>query len=92
VKKEIQTVKKGADPLKAQIKARQEAIKSIATSVTPVWNEFKAAVKKADSSSVQSSLESLVSSSRRINAEKQEIFQLEAAIHDIYEEAQAMLP
>jgi predicted nucleic acid-binding Zn-ribbon protein len=92
VMKRIRTDLDAIDPLKVEIKAKQGAIKTIETGVTPVWNTFKQAVKKGDSGTVHDTLTTLVSLSRQINEEKQKVFNLESRIGDIMSAANAQIP
>ncbi|MDF2958358.1 MAG: hypothetical protein K0S39_93 [Paenibacillus sp.] len=93
-----QTVKKirsnltDIEPLNTQIKAKQSAVRTIETSVTPVWNTFKQGVKKKDAKSVLDTLKSLVSLSREINEEKQKVFNLETEISGILSAVKAQFP
>lgn len=79
-------------PVKVQIKAKQSAIKTIETGVSPVWSTFKQAAKKGDARSTLDTSLSLVSLSRQINEEKQKIFNLDIKISDILTAAKAQMP
>lgn len=80
------------DPVNVQIKARQSAIKTIETGVSPVWSTFKQAVKKGNAKSALDTLISLVSLSRQIIEEKQKVFTLDTKISGILTAAKAQMP
>jgi hypothetical protein len=79
------------NPDNMQIKAKQSAIKTIETGITPVWNTFKQGTKKGDSKSVLDTLASLTSLLRQINEEKQKVFNLETKISNILSTAKEQI-
>ncbi|MEC0231225.1 hypothetical protein [Paenibacillus alba] len=80
------------DPTNAQIKAKQGAIRTTQSSLSPLWSAFKQAAKKADSNGVQSSLASMVTLARQINEENQKIFNLETTISETLTSIQSQMP
>ncbi|UKS26317.1 hypothetical protein LOZ80_33130 [Paenibacillus sp. HWE-109] len=70
------------DPINAQIKAKQGAIKATQNSLSSTWSAFKQAAKKSDPTGVQNSLSSMVSLSRQIIEEEQKIFKLESTVSE----------
>ncbi|WP_159881351.1 hypothetical protein [Paenibacillus puerhi] len=90
--KKVRTVLEGVEPLQAQIKAKQGAVKTIEASMTPVWSSFKQAVQRKEAKSAHSTLASVVSLSSQVNKEKQNLVGLENKISAILASAQAQLP
>ncbi|MEK8126365.1 hypothetical protein WMW72_00395 [Paenibacillus filicis] len=80
------------DPIQAQIKAKQGAVKTIESGAAPVWSSFKQAVKQKDAKTAQSTLASIVSLSRQVNEEKKHIHSLEAKITKVLTAAKTQLP
>ncbi|NEW07912.1 hypothetical protein GK047_18085 [Paenibacillus sp. SYP-B3998] len=90
--KKIRATLADNDQVKTQIKAKKSAIKTIDTSVNPVWSAFKQAVKKEEPTSVLSSLSPLVSLIRQLSDEKQNMYKLETKINDTLAAVKAQLP
>ncbi|KRF30450.1 hypothetical protein [Paenibacillus sp. Soil787] len=90
--KKVRTSLNDIDPINVQIKAKQGAIKTIQTSLSPIWTAFKQGAKKEDTNAVQSSLTSIASLSRQTNAEKESIFKLEMKISDALTGIKAQMP
>ncbi|MCZ8513978.1 hypothetical protein O9H85_16425 [Paenibacillus filicis] len=90
--KRIRGILDDADPIREQIKAKNSAVRTLESSITPAWNGFKQAARKGDSSGVQSSLATAVSLSRQIHSEKQKTYQLEAKISEILSKAGSQIP
>jgi peptidoglycan hydrolase CwlO-like protein len=80
------------EPLHAQIKAKQSAVKTIESGASPVWSAFKKAVKQKDAKNAQSSLSSIVSLTRQVNDEKRNLYNLETKISKILSAAKGQLP
>jgi hypothetical protein len=79
------------DPINVQIKAKQDAIKTIEAGVSPVWKAFKQVVKKEETTSVLDTLASMVSLSRQINEEHQKVFDLETKVSGILSTAKEQI-
>ncbi|MDF2647459.1 MAG: hypothetical protein K0Q73_3264 [Paenibacillus sp.] len=90
--KKIRSSLNDIDPINVQIKAKQGAIKTIQNSLSPIWTAFKQGAKKEDTNAVQSSLTSMISLSRQMNAEKESIFKLETKISDALTAIKAQIP
>jgi len=71
------------DPLKVQIKANRSAASLPRKSMSPVWTNFKYAMKKSDAKSTLNSLATLVRLSRQIVDQQNKIHTLEIKISDI---------
>ncbi|MBP1964820.1 hypothetical protein [Paenibacillus aceris] len=80
--KKVRSLLDDLDPVNAQIKAKQSAVKSSRKSLSPLWSGFKKSAKQGDAIGVQSTLSSMVSLLRQINEEKQRIFKLETNVRD----------
>jgi len=80
------------DPVNAQIKAKQETVKTVEGNTAPVWSTFKQVVKNKDSSHVLTALGSLVTLSRQINEQKQQIYSLELKNSGILSAAKKQIP
>ncbi|MCD9020409.1 hypothetical protein [Cohnella silvisoli] len=71
------------DPLKVQIKAQRSAANLPRASLSPVWTNFKYAIKKSDAKSTLDSIATLVMLTRQIVEQQQKIHALEVKIADI---------
>jgi hypothetical protein len=71
------------DPLKVQIKAQRSAVNLPRASLSPVWTNFKYAIKKSEAKSTLDSLATLTMLSRQIVEQQQKIYALEVMIADI---------
>ena len=71
------------DPLKVQIKAHRSSLSQMRASQSPVWSNFKYALKKNDSGSAHNALASLVASAKQITAQQQKIYALETKISNV---------
>jgi len=71
------------DPFKVQIKAHRSSLSQMRASQSPVWSNFKYALKKYDANGAHNTLASLVASAKQIAAQQQKIYTLEAKISDV---------
>jgi hypothetical protein len=71
------------DPLKVQIKSQRSAASLPRKSLSPVWTNFKYAIKKSEAKSTLDALATLVMLSRQITEQQQKIYLLEVKISDI---------
>jgi len=71
------------EPLKVQIKAQRSSLSQMRTSLSPVWANFKYALKKNDAGSAHNALASLVATVKQIVAQQNKIYSLEVKIADI---------
>jgi len=90
--KKIRTSLEAVEPLQAQVKTKQSLVKSIDSSMTPVWGSFKQAVKKQEAETAASTLTSVVSMSSQIVKEKQHMLALEQKIRDVVAAVKAQVP
>lgn len=79
------------DPLKVQIKAQRSAASLPRKSLSPVWTNFKYAIKKSDARSTLDSLASLVMLSRQIMDQQLKIDALEIKISGIITRTKAQI-
>ncbi|WP_256758602.1 hypothetical protein [Cohnella sp. WQ 127256] len=71
------------EPLKVQIKAQRSAANLPRSSMSPVWKNFKYAIKKKEVKGTLDSLSTLVLLARQIVEQQQKIYTLEVKISDI---------
>ncbi|MFC4599852.1 hypothetical protein [Cohnella hongkongensis] len=71
------------DPLKIQIKDRRSSMSRTRAGLSPVWSNFKYALKKNDPGSAVQSLNSLVAAVKQIVADQQRIYVLEGKIASV---------
>ncbi|WP_147304128.1 hypothetical protein [Cohnella lupini] len=71
------------DPLNVQIRAHRSAAGLPRGSLSPVWTNFKYAIKKTEAKGTLDSLSTLVMLSRQIADKQQKIYALEVRIADI---------
>lgn len=90
--KQIRSTLAGTESVNQQIKAKQTSMKSASSRITPVWNQFKEALKQKSNNQAYSSLAFVNSLFRQLNEEKQSVYQLEVKISEIYAAAKAQLP
>ncbi len=81
----------GIDPLKVQIKAQRSAASLPRASLSPVWTNFKYAIKQNEAKSALDSLGTLVMLSRQIVDQQQKIYALEVKITDIIVKTKAQI-
>jgi hypothetical protein len=79
------------DPLKVQVKAQRNAASLPRASLSPVWTNFKHAIKKIETKSTLDSLATLVMLSRQIAEQQQKIYALEVKITDILVKTKAQI-
>jgi hypothetical protein len=79
------------DPFKVQVKAQRNAASLPRTSMSPVWTNFKYAIKKNDAKRTLDSLSTLVMLSRQIVEQQQKIYALEVKITDILVKTKAQI-
>jgi hypothetical protein len=79
------------DPLKVQVKAQRNAASLPRASLSPVWTNFKYAIKKSEAKSTLDSLATLVILSRQIVEQQQKIYALEVKITDILVKTKAQI-
>jgi hypothetical protein len=79
------------DPLKVQVKAQRNAASLPRASLSPVWTNFKHAIKKSEVKSTLDSLAMLVMLSRQIAEQQQKIYALEIKITDILVKTKAQI-
>jgi len=70
------------DPLKVQIKAQRSAASLPRSSLSPVWTNFKYAIKNSESKGTLDALSTLVKLSQQIVEQQQKIYALEVKIND----------
>jgi hypothetical protein len=70
------------DPLKVQVKSLRNAASLPRASLSPVWTNFKHAIKKSEPKSTLDSLATLVRLTRQIVEQQQKIYALEVKITD----------
>ncbi|KIL37559.1 hypothetical protein SD71_02785 [Cohnella kolymensis] len=80
------------DPLKVQITAQRSAASLPRKGLSPVWTNFKYAIKKTDAKRTFDSLETLVFLSRQIVQQQQKIHALETRISGIISKVKAQIP
>jgi len=71
------------DPLKVQIKALRSGLSSTRSGLSPVWANFKYALKKNDAGSARQALASLVAGVKTIVSQQNKIYALEKRISDV---------
>jgi hypothetical protein len=79
------------DPLKVQVKSQRNAASLPRTSLSPVWTNFKHAIKKSEAKSTLDSLATLVMLTRQIAEQQQKIYALEGKITDILVKTKARI-
>jgi hypothetical protein len=79
------------DPLKVQIKAQRSAANLPRKSLSPVWTNFKYAIKQGEAKSTLDSLSTLVRLSRQIVDQQKKIDSLEIKISDIITRLKAQI-
>ena len=70
------------DSLKVQIRAQRSSLSATRNGLSPVWSNFKYALKKNDAGSAGNALASLVASFKSIVAQQSKIYALETKISD----------
>jgi hypothetical protein len=92
--RKIQTAREtlaAIDPLKVQVKSQRNAASLPRTSLSPVWTNFKHAIKKSEAKSTLDSLATLVMFTRQIAEQQQKIYALEGKITDILVKTKARI-
>jgi hypothetical protein len=79
------------EPLEVQILSQRSAANLPRKSLSPVWTNFKYAIKKSAARSTLDSLETLVMLSRQIALQQQKIYTLEVKISDIITKTKAQI-
>jgi hypothetical protein len=77
------------EPLEVQIRSQRSATSLPRKSLSPVWTNFKYAIKKSAARSSLDSLATLVLLSRQISLQQQKIYTLEVKISDIITKTKA---
>lgn len=80
------------DPVKVQINAQRSAASLPRKGLSPVWTNFKYAIRKGDAKRAFDSLETLVYLSRQIVVQQQKIHALETKITGIIAKVKAEIP
>jgi hypothetical protein len=79
------------EPLEVQIRSQRSAASLHRKSLSPVWTNFKYAIKKSAARSTLDSLATLVMLSRQIAFQQQKIYTLEVKISDIITKTKAQI-
>jgi hypothetical protein len=77
------------DPVKVQIKAQRSAASLPRGSLSPVWTNFKYAIKKSETKGTLDSLSTLVMLSRQIVEQQRKIYALEEKIASVISQTKA---